>query len=300
MLLKNKLVSISKSSLNFQYFQHFKNKDNKIRLFSNITNSTRKKTIADTVALSPTVSEFNKRFFLNSRILISNSISKPSSSISIYSTTTSFLINTNTTDRSWSRNRSIMTVSDSQSEKEYTELEKEFLASKQWAHWRQGPTLIFDGVCNLCNGAMHWYQNRLKPDKEKEVKFMWVQHPETTWLMKEHNITDIMESWVYVENGIFYRGSTAWLMWCRHLNLPWNCFPIFMIVPEIIREFVYKLVWKNRYRVFGETNQCQRPSKKMQQMFIHDIKSVTTLSIDGGGGAKKQITDTNSFKEKDK
>ena len=28
----------------------------------------------------------------------------------------------------------------------------------------QGPTLIFDGICNLCNGSMGWFQERVRKE----------------------------------------------------------------------------------------------------------------------------------------
>lgn len=62
-----------------------------------------------------------------------------------------------------------------------------------------GPTLIFDGVCNLCNGAMHWYNDRLREDEK--VNFMWLQHPDTQVLLKNHNVTNIQESWALIREG---------------------------------------------------------------------------------------------------
>ena len=77
----------------------------------------------------------------------------------------------------------------------------------------RGPTLVFDGVCNLCNGAMHWYFHRLDPSHVdyRSVTFLWLQHPKTQALLEKNNVTDISESWALFEQQQIHRGSTAWL-----------------------------------------------------------------------------------------
>jgi len=134
---------------------------------------------------------------------------------------------------------------------------------------RRGPTLIFDGVCNLCNASMRWYFERLGEDAG--VYFMWAQHEDTRALLEDLGIggDEIMKSWAYIEDQIVYRGSTAWLRACRHLCAPWCWLRRLRYVPVTLREGAYDVVAANRYRTLGKSDACQRPAPAMKRLFLH-------------------------------
>ncbi|KAL7552781.1 hypothetical protein ACHAWF_016035 [Thalassiosira exigua] len=133
----------------------------------------------------------------------------------------------------------------------------------------KGPTLIFDGICNLCNGSMDWFQQRVRDDTP--VWYMWAQHADTHELLTELGISrnDIMRSWAYLEDGIVYRGSTAWLRALCNLKAPWCYLSHFDWTPEFIRETVYNTVAANRYNALGHSDACQRPNAQMRSRFLH-------------------------------
>mmetsp|Transcript_61030 Transcript_61030/g.111817 ORF Transcript_61030/g.111817 Transcript_61030/m.111817 type:complete len:648 (-) Transcript_61030:60-2003(-) len=133
---------------------------------------------------------------------------------------------------------------------------------------RCGPTLIFDGVCNLCNASMRWYFERLL--EEDSVNFMWAQHEDTQVLLKELGISDIYKSWAYLKDEIVYRGSSAWFQAMDHLCAPWRWLGSFSNVPPILREGAYSIVSSNRYSMLGKSNACQVPPPGMIQCFLHD------------------------------
>lgn len=133
---------------------------------------------------------------------------------------------------------------------------------------RHGPTLIFDGVCNLCNASMRWYFERLL--EEGSVNFMWAQHEDTQVLLKELGISDIYKSWAYLQDEIVYRGSSAWFQAMDHLCAPWRWLGSFGNVPPILREGVYNVVSSNRYSMMGKSNLCQAPPPGMIKRFLHD------------------------------
>ncbi|EEQ98532.1 conserved hypothetical protein [Perkinsus marinus ATCC 50983] len=133
----------------------------------------------------------------------------------------------------------------------------------------KGPTFIFDGVCNLCNTALRFVNDHVRPDAD--VKYMWTNHPDTLKVLEKYDVNeeDINKSWGYLKDGQLYRGSTAWLMGLRELTAPW-CWAYYLIhVPEVIREFVYNLVAANRYRWFGRSDQCHVVEKSMLHRFLH-------------------------------
>lgn len=134
---------------------------------------------------------------------------------------------------------------------------------------RKGPTLVFDGICNLCNGSMAWFQDRTRPDRP--VWYMWAQHLDTHEFLMEIGITrqDILKSWAYIEDDVVYRGSTAWLAALRNLTPPWCYLGNFQYMPEFIRESVYNTVAANRYNALGHSDSCQRPQPEMKARFLH-------------------------------
>eukprot|EP00397_Hematodinium_sp_SG-2012_P018368 GEMP01018813.1.p1 GENE.GEMP01018813.1~~GEMP01018813.1.p1 ORF type:complete len:664 (+),score=87.74 GEMP01018813.1:122-2113(+) len=139
---------------------------------------------------------------------------------------------------------------------------------------KQGPTLIFDGVCNLCNHAMWWYYNRCR---DSTVSFMWVQHDDTQILLAELGISDSMKSWVYLNGNVIYRGSTAWLRACSHLCMPWSFMAKFEVVPPMLRDAVYNTVSTNRYRLWGFQGSCMLPPRGLKDRFLH-----STVAPSGG------------------
>eukprot|EP00930_Biecheleria_cincta_P070165 TRINITY_DN57811_c0_g1_i1.p1 TRINITY_DN57811_c0_g1~~TRINITY_DN57811_c0_g1_i1.p1 ORF type:complete len:620 (-),score=93.24 TRINITY_DN57811_c0_g1_i1:94-1902(-) len=147
---------------------------------------------------------------------------------------------------------------------------------------RKGPTLIFDGVCNLCNASMRWYFDRMRPESIELVHFMWAQHEDTTHLLKELGISadEIMKSWAYVEEFVVYRGSAAWFQAMRHLTLPWRLLSSFHYVPEVLREGAYGIVSASRYSMAGKSDQCQPPSSAMKSRFLHALDSQPALETD--------------------
>jgi NADH dehydrogenase FAD-containing subunit/predicted DCC family thiol-disulfide oxidoreductase YuxK len=136
---------------------------------------------------------------------------------------------------------------------------------------REGPTLIYDGICNLCNGSMSWFQEKCRDDSK--VWYMWAQHPDTHEFLNEVGISrqDILRSWAYIKNGIVYRGSTAWLIALSNLRAPW-CYISTpgKLCPTFLREAIYNFVAANRYNALGHSDSCQRPNPAMKARFLHN------------------------------
>ncbi|KAG7361183.1 DUF393 domain containing protein [Nitzschia inconspicua] len=154
----------------------------------------------------------------------------------------------------------------------------------------QGPTLIFDGVCHLCNGSMKWFSERLLP--QQVVWYMWCQHEDAQNLLLEYGITrdDLLRSWAYIEDGVVYRGSTAWLMAIRNLKRPYYYLHYFISVPLFVRETVYGYVARNRYKLLGKrTDGCERPNKLMMQRMLHSLNIPQDDNSDEANQKKKSL-----------
>ncbi len=128
------------------------------------------------------------------------------------------------------------------------------------------PILLFDGVCNLCNGFVQFVINR---DPEGHFRFAALQSATAQDLLKAHNIsTKDMDTVVLVENGKAYVRSEVALRMASKFGGLWPVLGIFRILPLFIRDRIYDFIAKNRYRWFGEKDQCMIPTPELKSRFL--------------------------------
>ncbi len=131
---------------------------------------------------------------------------------------------------------------------------------------KKRPVLLFDGVCNLCNGVVQFV---IKRDPDAKVSFSSLQSEFGQSLLKKFNLpTDDFETFVLVDGDKFYKKSTAALKLLRMLGGGWQLLYGFIIVPAPIRDFIYSLVANNRYKLFGRSDECWLPSPELKTRFI--------------------------------
>ena len=129
--------------------------------------------------------------------------------------------------------------------------------------------ILFDGVCNLCNSAVKFV---LKRDMKSVFKFASIQSDVAKKLLINTEVSDIDSgTFVLIDNGILYTRSTAALRVCKHLSGLWPLMAVFMIVPRFIRDWVYNLISRNRYRWFGKRDSCMIPSPGMENKFLNEL-----------------------------
>ena len=80
--------------------------------------------------------------------------------------------------------------------------------------------------------------------------------------------TNELNSFILVENGKAYTESTGILRTLKHLGNGWNLLYGFIIVPKFIRDFVYKVIAKNRYKWFGRRDECMVPLPEWTEKFL--------------------------------
>lgn len=126
--------------------------------------------------------------------------------------------------------------------------------------------ILFDGVCNLCNGFVNFVFDRdptgvftvgsLQSDSAKQYLEPFPKDP------------DALDTVVLIENGELYTRSTAALRILRRLDAPWPLLYAFIVVPRPLRDWVYNIIAANRYDWFGQRNQCRVPTPELQDRFI--------------------------------
>ena len=129
------------------------------------------------------------------------------------------------------------------------------------------PVIVFDGVCNLCNGFVDFL---VRHDPDGVFQFASNQSEAGEQIVKQAGITDFeADTIVLVENGTTsYVRSTAVLRIARQLGFPWKLLSVFIVVPAPVRDFLYRLVAKNRYRMFGKRDTCRVPTPEERSRFL--------------------------------
>ena len=109
--------------------------------------------------------------------------------------------------------------------------------------------ILYDGVCNLCNGTVRFI---IKRDKEKKFLFTTLQSGVGQDILMQHGLPSTDQSTVvYLKNNVSFFKSRAVLEILRDLGNGWKLFYILIFIPPVIRDFVYDIIAKYRYRVFG-------------------------------------------------
>ena len=127
-------------------------------------------------------------------------------------------------------------------------------------------TILFDGVCNLCNGFVQFVIRR---DAAAYFRFAALQSEEGQKLLKDHGLpTQKFSTILLLENGQLYTQSTAALRIFRKLGLGWKLLSLLRVVPAFLRNPLYNFVSRNRYRWFGQRESCMLPTPELKTRFL--------------------------------
>ena len=128
------------------------------------------------------------------------------------------------------------------------------------------PVLLFDGVCNLCNGLV---QRVIERDREGEFRFAALQSAAGRALLERHGLpTDDYDTFVMVDGEEYHTKSTAALEVLRRLGLPYALSYPAILVPRLLRDRVYDVVADRRYGWFGRRESCMRPTPELEARFL--------------------------------
>lgn len=128
------------------------------------------------------------------------------------------------------------------------------------------PVIVFDGVCNLCHASVQFV---LRHDRRERFRFAASQTDAGRQLLGRHGIDPDQVSTVYlIEGGRVSSKSTAALRIARGLGFPWSLASIFNVVPRVLRDWVYDLIARNRYRLFGRAEGCRLPTERERGRFV--------------------------------
>ncbi len=127
--------------------------------------------------------------------------------------------------------------------------------------------ILFDGVCKLCNSSVQFV---IKHDKKDKFLFTALQSNVGKKIIQEFNIDTSKTDSILLyspDKGLSLR-STAALNIAKQLRFPINSLIIFMAVPNFIRNWIYDLIARNRYKWYGKMDDCMIPTPEIKAKFL--------------------------------
>jgi predicted DCC family thiol-disulfide oxidoreductase YuxK len=124
--------------------------------------------------------------------------------------------------------------------------------------------VFFDGVCNFCQGSVRYL---IKHDKGKKLQFTALQGQYAKNILSPKELQSL-ESILLHDGKTVYKKSDTVLQLCAVLGGWHKLLLVGYILPQFIRNGLYSLVAKNRYRWFGKQDYCMIPTKDIQDRFL--------------------------------
>jgi predicted DCC family thiol-disulfide oxidoreductase YuxK len=139
------------------------------------------------------------------------------------------------------------------------------------------PIILYDGVCGLCNRLNQFV---LRRDREGIFRFAWLQSPLAARILAQHgaNPQDLDTVYVVLNHDLTKQAqpdelllprSDAVIFVLKRLGGIWKVLGLFVqFLPRRLRDWGYRMVAGNRYRVFGRFETCMLPSARDRSKFI--------------------------------
>jgi predicted DCC family thiol-disulfide oxidoreductase YuxK len=126
--------------------------------------------------------------------------------------------------------------------------------------------VLFDGVCNLCNGTVQFLLQR---DRRGQFRFAALQSSAGRNLLRRHGLPeDALETIVVLDSGRAWLRSDGALLLARRLPWPWPLLYVFRLCPRSLRDAIYSWIARNRYRWFGRRESCMLPTAEGSARFL--------------------------------
>lgn len=115
-------------------------------------------------------------------------------------------------------------------------------------------TLYYDEFCNLCNT---WMKIIKRADRKKSIRFLPIQSEEGIYAIKIIEKPDEkLDTLIYEKAGVFYIQSDAVIQCLKDLGGLWKVIQLLNWIPKNSRDYIYNIIARNRYRIFGKADSC--------------------------------------------
>jgi predicted DCC family thiol-disulfide oxidoreductase YuxK len=117
--------------------------------------------------------------------------------------------------------------------------------------------VVFDAQCLLCNG---WVQFLLRHDHQGRFQFASIQGDTGKQLLAKEGLqVDGLQTLLLVDGNRTWQHTAAIFRVLGALGWPWRLAWLAWLVPSFLRDPLYRIVARNRYRVFGRAQTCMLP-----------------------------------------
>jgi predicted DCC family thiol-disulfide oxidoreductase YuxK len=126
--------------------------------------------------------------------------------------------------------------------------------------------IVFDALCVLCSANA---QIVLRNDTKSRFALAAMQGDVGARIYADEGIDPTNpETLVVVTTDAVFRNSDAVIHIYRHLGWPWRILGVFALVPRAVRDPLYRMIARNRYRLFGQRNSCWVPDSADRQRLL--------------------------------
>lgn len=139
------------------------------------------------------------------------------------------------------------------------------------AQWLNKPPVgqrlvIYDGVCNFCNGAARFIAAR---DPQCRYRFTPMQSNLAQALIQHHGIPNVgVDTFLLIKQGRCHVWTDAAFEIAKELRGYWFVLTALRVIPRPLRDAMYRWFARNRYRLFGRTRECQPPGMRLLDRFL--------------------------------
>ena len=114
------------------------------------------------------------------------------------------------------------------------------------------PLFVFDGTCVLCSGGASWVMRR---DRGARIAFTPAQGPIGQALYRHYGLA-LDDTYLFLIEGRAYGLSEGYFRVAGVLGGPWRAAVLLRLIPRWLRDAIYRVVARNRYRWFGKAEAC--------------------------------------------
>ena len=126
------------------------------------------------------------------------------------------------------------------------------------------PVIVFDGTCVLCSG---WARFVLRHDRKARYRFLAAQSPLGQALYR-HFGADADETNMLLEDGTAWFKSEGSIRIAEGLGFPWSLARGLRLLPPRLRDALYGILARNRFRLFGRRESCELPDASVADRFL--------------------------------
>lgn len=130
----------------------------------------------------------------------------------------------------------------------------------------EGPRTVMDAHCALCARGARWIA---RADRAEAFRIIPLQSPLGRALMQHYGMdADDPTSWLFLDDGVPHTSLHAFTRVARRLGGLWHIARLLNLMPRALQDPIYRLVARNRIRLFGRADLCAMPDPDVQKRLL--------------------------------